>query len=210
MNEFVEAFLLAFPAIFSVANPIGGAFVFQAMVANRTAAERTAVARQVGFFSAIVLLVALWSGSEILDFFGVSLAALRCAGGVIIALNAWQLLNAPDQGEPLLQSEKAHISFFPLTIPITAGPGSISVAVALSSEHPTNLKSELWFFMGASAAAIGVAISIWFAFRASHGIIRLFGENGNRVFGRLMAFLLFCIGFQVAFTGIQTLIQTIG
>jgi multiple antibiotic resistance protein len=179
------------------------------MVASRTVAERTAIARQVGLCSAIVLLVALWSGSAILNFFGVSLGALRCAGGVIIALNAWKLLNAPDQEKPSPQSEKAHIAFFPLTIPITAGPGSISVAVALSSEHPATFGSELWFFTGASAAAIGVAISIWLAFRASHGIIRFFGENGNRVFGRLVAFLLFCIGFQVAFTGIQTIIQVI-
>ena len=207
MNEFLEAFLLTFPAIFSVANPIGGAFVFQAMVASRTPAECTVIARRVGLYSACVLLVALWSGSAILNFFGVSLGAMRCAGGVIIALNAWQLLNSSDQGKPLPQSEIADIAFFPLTIPITAGPGSISVAVALSSEHPTEFTSEAWFFMGASAAAIGVAISIWLAFRASHGIIRLFGENGVRVFGRLIAFLLFCIGFQVAFTGIETVLR---
>jgi multiple antibiotic resistance protein len=207
MNEFLQAFLLTFSGIFSVANPIGGAFVFQAMVARRTVAERNAIARRVGLYSAFVLLVALWSGSAILNFFGVSLGALRCAGGVIIALNAWQLLNASDQGKLLPQSEIADIAFFPLTIPITAGPGSISVAVALSSEHPTIFASEAWFFIGASAAAIGVAISIWLAFRASHGIIRFFGENGNRVFGRLIAFLLFCIGFQVAFTGLETVLR---
>jgi multiple antibiotic resistance protein len=87
MNEFLEAFLLTFSAIFSVANPIGGAFVFQAMVASRTVGERTVIARRVGLYSACVLLVALWSGSAILDFFGVNLGAMRCAGGVIIALN---------------------------------------------------------------------------------------------------------------------------
>ena len=144
-----------------------------------------------------------------MNFFGVSLAALRCAGGVIIALNAWQLLNRPDQAKPAAQTEKAHISFFPLTIPITAGPGSISVAIAPGSEHPLNGANELWYFIGASAAAIGVALSIWLAFRTSHGIIRLLGENGNRVFGRLIAFLLFCIGFQIAFTGIQTAVGII-
>jgi multiple antibiotic resistance protein len=207
MNESLEAFLLTFPAIFSVANPIGGAFVFQGMLANRTVAERAAIARRVGLYSVLVLLVALWSGSAILNFFGVSLGAMRCAGGVIVALNAWQFLNAQGRGTPLRQSEMADIAFYPLTIPITAGPGSISVAVALSSEHPAKFTDEAWFFMGASAAAIGVAVSIWLAFKASDRIIRFFGENGNRVFGRLTAFLLFCIGFQVAITGIETVLR---
>jgi multiple antibiotic resistance protein len=117
------------------------------------------------------------------------------------------LLNSSDQGKTTPQSGIADIAFFPLTIPITAGPGSISVAVALSSEHPSEFTSEAWFFMGASAAATGVAISIWLAFRASHGIIGFLGENGNRVLGRLIAFLLFCIGFQVAFTGIETILR---
>jgi multiple antibiotic resistance protein len=208
MNEFVKAFLFTFPAIFAVADPIGGAFIFQAMMAGRPAADRTAIARQVGLYSAAVLLVALWSGSLILNFFGITLGALRCAGGVIIALNAWQLLNAPDRAKPP-QSEKLDIAFFPLTIPITAGPGSIAVAIALSSEHPANISNELWFFAGAGVGAVGVAISIWLAFRASHGLILLLGESGNRVLGRLIAFLLFCIGFQVALTGIQTIINTV-
>ena len=203
MNEFLEAFLLTFPAIFSVANPIGGAFVFQAMVVSRTVAERTVIARRVGLYSACVLLVALWSGSAILNFFGVSLGAMRCAGGVIIALNAWQLLNSSDQGKPLPQSEIADIAFFPLTIPITTGPGTIAVAVALSASRPRTLDGFAGFFFGMTAAAVALALMIWITYRSSDRIARLMGPTGSRTVTRLSAFLLLCIGVQILITGVE-------
>jgi multiple antibiotic resistance protein len=203
VHELLNALLLGFPALFSVVNPIGGAFIFEAMLAGRSAAERGRTARQVAFYSLCVLLVALWLGSLILNFFGVSLAALRCAGGVVIALTAWKLLNAPDTDDTVPGGNRQDMAFFPLTIPVTAGPGSISVAVALSAEHPHPIRTAGMFFAGVSMAAIGVAVSIWVIFSTAHRITPLLGEHGNRVFGRLIAFLLLCIGFQVLVTGLQ-------
>ena len=92
---FVGSFLLAFPALFSIVNPLGSAVIYAQVLAARTPAERHWLAGKVAVFSAIVLLISLWAGSYVLNFFGISLGALRLGGGLVVAQRAWQLLNAP-------------------------------------------------------------------------------------------------------------------
>jgi multiple antibiotic resistance protein len=157
----------------------------------------------VAVYSLVVLLISLWAGSFILSFFGVSIAALRCAGGLVIAMNAWALLNSPGQEAVAVPDDPRAIAFYPLTMPLTAGPGAISVAIALSSEHPRFLGSIGSFFVGMSVATLATAVMTWAIYRASHHVIRLFGEGGNRIFTRLIAFVLLCIGIQVLITGLQ-------
>ncbi len=94
----LNAFLLGFPALFSIVNPISGAFIFREVTAHRTP-DRAALARQVALYSLMVMTVALWAGSYILAIFGITLAALRVAGGIVVALSAWNLLNAPEHHE---------------------------------------------------------------------------------------------------------------
>jgi multiple antibiotic resistance protein len=208
-RQLLEALQLGFPALFSIVNPIGGAFVFQSMTSDAEPFVQTRLARSVAFYSLIVMLTSLWGGSLVLSFFGVSLGALRCAGGTVIALNAYKLLNAPER-EPVATSKASEdMAFFPLTIPITAGPGTISVAVALSSKHPRNWDGLIWYFLGLSLAGFAVALAIWFAYGSAHWITRLFGEHGARIFGRLMAFLLLCIGVQVLITGVYDVLTPI-
>jgi len=99
MEEAARAFLLGFPALFSIVNPISGAFIFREVTAGRTAEDRAALARLVAGYSLIVMVVALWAGSFVLSFFGITLAALRVAGGLVVALSAWDLLNSPERRE---------------------------------------------------------------------------------------------------------------
>ena len=96
---FLDAFLLGFPALFSVVNPIGGAFIFQTMLEGCPSDQRSHIARRVAIYSCCVLLSILWAGSIILAFFGVTLAALRVAGGAVVALSGWELLSRPGQQE---------------------------------------------------------------------------------------------------------------
>src|SRR5262249_16899701 len=110
MNEAVGAFLLGFPALFSIVNPISGAFIFGAVTAGRFLGERNALARKVGVFSFIVMMVALWAGALVLAVFGITLAALRVAGGVVVALTAWELLNRPEHGEARKQEQAAPVA----------------------------------------------------------------------------------------------------
>jgi multiple antibiotic resistance protein len=203
LDLLIGALQLAFPALFSIVNPIGGAFVFDAMTSEYPPPDQFKLACRVALYSLAVLMISLWGGAFVLSFFGVSLAALRCAGGTVVALNAWQLLTAPTREKVPASAADGDIAFYPLTMPVTAGPGTISVAVAMSSKQPPVADGLLWFFLGTSLAAIGVALSIWLAYSAANRITRLFGEHGAQTFTRLMAFLLLCIGVQVLITGVQ-------
>jgi multiple antibiotic resistance protein len=204
----VGAFLLAFPALFSIVNPIGGALIYDSVIGNRTRAEKQSMAFRIGLYSMAVLLASLWLGGYILNFFGVSLGALRIAGGLVVAVRAWSLLMQPEfheerkahQAEPA--NNASDIAFFPLTMPLTTGPGTIAVAIALSSQRPADSVSPLGFFTGMSLAAVAISITIWLCYRWSDDVTALLGPGGARVMSRLVAFLLLCVGVQIIVTGV--------
>ncbi|MBV9735528.1 MAG: NAAT family transporter [Acidisphaera sp.] len=207
-----SAFLLAISGLFSIINPVGGALIFHDATSDRTHAERLALANRVGLYSLLVMLGALWAGSYVLNFFGITLGALRIAGGLVVASNAWQRLNAPEQQEARKQRQAEHsgpiedVAFFPLTMPFTTGPGTISVAISLGAERPARGDGLLWFFLGASAAAAVMAALILLAYRTAEPLMGLLGPSGARIVARMMAFLLLCIGAQIAITGVQELV----
>jgi multiple antibiotic resistance protein len=205
------SFLLAFPALFSIVNPLGGALIFSQVLANRSHAEKHLLASKVAIYSAIVLLVSLWIGSYVLNFFGISLGALRVGGGLVVASTAWQLLNAPEQREARKEKQAqpagsaTGVAFYPLTMPLTTGPGTISVMVALAAERPSLGRGLLFFMGGMTAAAVLVSFCIWICYRYADEVVRLLGPDGARVLGRLVAFLLLCIGTQIVVNGVEDL-----
>ncbi|HTR18330.1 MAG TPA: MarC family protein [Acetobacteraceae bacterium] len=205
-------FLLAFPALFSIVNPLASALIFSQVTYDRTHPERRLLAKRVGVFSLLVLLVSLWIGSYVLNFFGISLAALRLAGGAVVASSAWGLLNAPDEVHARKQEQAApatsavDAAFYPLTMPFTTGPGTIAVAIALASERPSSGVGVLPFFMGTTAAAVAVALCVWLLYRSADQVIALLGQSGARVLTRLAAFLLLCIGVQIMCNGLEGLV----
>lgn len=215
MSGSVQNFLLVYSALFSIINPIGGAVIFSQVTATRTHAERVALASRIGLYSALVMLGALWCGGAILSFFGVSLAALRIAGGLIVASFAWQLLHAPEKREEAKQGEAQGaegldaIAFFPLTLPFTTGPGTISVAVALGATVPAGAPGYLLFVVAASAAALAMALTVALAYGSADRLVVLLGQSGARIVSRLSAFLLLCVGTQIALNGITDLVRSI-
>jgi multiple antibiotic resistance protein len=204
----ISAFLLAFPALFSIVNPIGSALIFHQVTGHRTRQERCDLARTVAIYAAIVLLVSLWLGGYVLAFFGISLSALRIAGGLVVAVRAWSMLMEPEvhheqksaSAEPAQAADD--IAFFPLTMPLTTGPGTIAVAIALASQRPANGVGTLAFFAGVSLAALIIAFSIWLCYRWSGTVTELLGPSGARIVSRLVAFLLLCVGVQIIVTGV--------
>lgn len=211
-SSLIGAFLLAFPALFSIVNPVGAALIFDQAMGNRSRPERLKLARAIGFYAFLVLLGSLLLGGYILNFFGVSIGALRVAGGLVVAIRAWGLLMDPEQNEDRkanqTESAQSHhdVAFFPLTMPFTTGPGSISVAIALSSQRPTEGDAVAPFFIGASLAAALVAVLVWLCYSASGQVMRLLGPSGARVLSRLVAFLLLCIGVQIIASGAENLV----
>ncbi|MFD1626980.1 MarC family protein [Azospirillum griseum] len=203
-----DSFLLAFTALFSIVNPIAMALIFSQVTAGRSARDRARLAGLVSAYSALVMLTALWAGAYVLNFFGISLAALRIAGGFVVAERAWALLSAPEAHEAKKQEQAApaetaeESAFFPLTIPFTTGPGTISVAIALGSTRPTDSAALGSFFLGMSAAALAISALIWLSYRSADRLVALLGHTRARVLTRLFAFLLFCVGVQILLNGV--------
>ncbi len=211
-REALEALLLAFPALFSIVNPFAGAIIFNEVTAARTHAERVALARRVAAYSMLVMVVALWGGSYILSFFGISLNALRIAGGIVVAVRAYEMLSAPEERTRRKEADAAPVdraaddlasyAFFPLTLPFTTGPGTIAVAVTLGTERPDGVAPALAFFAGATAAALAMAAVIWLTYTTADRAAAALGAAGRQVVARLAAFLLLGIGVQIALSGI--------
>ena len=213
MSAALAAFLLGFPALFAIVNPVSGAFIFRTRTVDRSHSDRVRLARLVGLYSALVMMVALWAGSYVLAFFGITLPALRCAGGVVLALYAWTALNAPERREVRKNEQMdaaigvEDVAFYPLTLPFTTGPGTISVAVALGSAHPAAGLAILPFFAGMSVAAILVAALVWVLYSATDALSRLLGQVASRAITRLSAFFQLCIGVQILITGLTEVIR---
>ena len=121
MKEAAQAFLLGFPALFSIVNPIAGAFFFRAMTTGRSMEQRASLARHVALYSMLTMMGALWAGSFVLAFFGISLAALRVAGGVVVALTGWTLLNQPEQQEARKRTQIPRTPGSPYVVCLSCG-----------------------------------------------------------------------------------------
>ncbi|WP_119392844.1 MarC family protein [Taklimakanibacter lacteus] len=207
----IDSFLIAFPALFSIVNPLGIALIFHQVTAGASPSERRALAWRVAAYSLGVMLVSLWAGATLIGFFGVSLAALRVAGGLVVAVRAWEMLSAPEQNEGRKQEQAASArgtsdeAFFPLTMPLTTGPGTISVAIALSANQPkyAHTFDLIPFFAGVSGGALAVALTIGLVYASADRVVSLLGQGGSRVVTRMSAFLLLCIGVQICLTGVQ-------
>ena len=214
------AFLLAFPALFSIVNPLGAALVFAEVTADRSSAERAALARRVGLYGFLILFVSLWLGSLVLHFFGITLGALRIGGGLVVAVRAWGLLQAPEvhearkeqqasqEGRTAAAADVAETAFFPLTMPFTVGPGSISVAIALGAERPQSggWAPLLSFGAGVTLAAALICVTVWIAYASAERLVRLLGHSGARIVTRLVALILLCIGVQIIVSGLQDIL----
>lgn len=209
VQSIAASFLIAFPALFSIVNPPGGALIYSQVTADREHADRVHLAWRVALYSAGVMLVALLAGASLIGFFGVTTGALRIAGGLVVASRAWELLAAPEQQEGRKQAQAStaagadDVAFFPLTMPFTAGPGTISVAIALSASRPMDPAELVPFFVGGSLAAAAVAVTVGLCYASADRVVSLLGPAGARVLTRLTAFLLLCIGVQIVLTGVQ-------
>lgn len=219
LSGITSSFLVAFPALFSIVNPFGGALIYSQITLGRPHPERAALAWRVATYSAIVMLVSLLAGATLMSFFGVSIDALRVAGGTVVAVSGWRMLHNPQETEDRKQDHASNaerakawgsdVAFFPLTMPFTTGPGTISVAIALSANRPATTETLLPFFAGTCGAAIAIAFTVGACYAYADRLVALLGPGRARILTRLSAFLLLCIGVQILMTGIQGALSTI-
>ncbi|HSZ08639.1 MAG TPA: MarC family NAAT transporter [Steroidobacteraceae bacterium] len=219
MDISFSTFLLAFTALFSIVNPLSGAFIFFGATRYLEPKVRSQTARWVAIYSFCIVAASLYIGAYVLGFFGVSLPVLRVAGGIIVAAAGWRMLNAPDATEQRrnetpeprsMDVAPSRLAFYPLTMPLTTGPGTISVAISVGAGRPSGFHvSSVAFFVETLVATALLSVLIYGFYRNSARLAQWIGVTGTTIVVRLSAFLLFCIGIQVLWNGAAELLITL-
>ena len=210
----IEGALLAFAALLPIVNPLGGAPVFLAMTADCTPAVRASMAKRVSANAFALLLGSVAIGSYVLAFFGLSIPVVQVGGGIVVCAAGWDLLRANDDAQPVASappsaSAIASRAFYPLTLPLTVGPGSISVAITLGAHHPASKPTLLVAGLANLTGVTLIAITIFVCFRYADRILQRIGPTGTGVLVRLSAFILLCIGVQIFWSGASALVETL-
>jgi multiple antibiotic resistance protein len=215
----LTTFLQTFGALFSIVNPLSGTFIFFGATRELDPRVRRQVARWVAIYAFVLVTASLYVGAYVLSFFGVSIPVLRVAGGIVVAMSGWRMLNAPDATEQRrseapnpasMAVSPSRLAFYPLTMPLTTGPGTISVAISLGAGRPRGLHAAtLEFFIETLAAVALLAVLVYVFYRHSARLASLMGATGTTIVVRLSAFLLICIGIQVFWNGAAELLGTL-
>jgi multiple antibiotic resistance protein len=216
----LHSFLLVFLALLPIVNPPGSALLFLAITRHGSRQVRSVLARQVAIYAFLIMIVALYVGAFVLQMFGISVPVLRVAGGLVLALSGWRALDAPlQQGEPAQADDTGGareiegMAFYPLTMPLTAGPGTVAVAIAIgtrgSGEHSASTAQLVGAMFGALLASLGIAALVYLCYRFADRMEGALGERASDALGRLFAFILICIGIQILWTGFAELWGTL-
>jgi multiple antibiotic resistance protein len=212
--EYANAVLFTLAALLPIVNPVGSAPIFLSMTADLPGTARRQLAVVVARYAFLLLAAAMLIGTYVLRIFGVSLPIVRVAGGLLVTASGWRLLNDDGNaagGTPgpveAWEREVARRAFYPLTFPLTVGPGSVSIAITLGARaqaRGANTAREL------TADLIGVVIvslTVFLSYRFASRLIASLGETGTAVFLRLSSFILLCVGVAIIWSGLVDLVQ---
>jgi multiple antibiotic resistance protein len=204
-----------FAALLPITNPVSTAPIFASVTRHMTPERRLRQASMACLYTFAVLTVSLLAGALILTFFGVSIPALRVAGGLIVARIGFGMLN-PQPEEKLDDETRAEamrmqdVAFTPIAMPMLSGPGSIAVTIGMATEVERPIE-----YAAIIAGIAMVALTSWLVLRSSVPVVAYMGLTGVTVMTRLMGLLMVGIGVQFVFTGIiepltsDRIIQTI-
>ncbi|MGV3697446.1 MarC family NAAT transporter [Flavobacterium sp.] len=207
----MDIFIFLFAALFSVLNPIGTVPIFVGLTQDYTKKERSRVAIWTGFNVFVILMISFFVGQYVLEFFGITITALRIAGGIIIASSGFGLLNgnfSKNKGiNKKVQEDienRNDIALTPLAMPMLAGPGSISLLIAYYQEHHTT--QEIIF---SSLAILIVSFLIFIILRSAHYLAKYLGASGIVAISRIVGFLTIAIGIQYIISSVLSIIRGI-
>jgi multiple antibiotic resistance protein len=209
--EVLQALLLVPVTLLPIINPLGTAPVFTATAGDDPSTTRL-LARQVAINCMLILVASMLVGTYVLELFGISIPIVRIGGGLLVAAAGWRMLNRTDDDEvknavqrtqrtDLTHAEIAKRSFFPVTFPLTTGPGTIAASIAIGAGLP---RQPALYVVNAFIALLGAALTvavIYLVYRNASRLMARLGEVGRLVMMRLMAFVLLCIGLQILWTG---------
>ncbi len=197
-------FIATYTSIISVANPLAAMPVFVTLTERNTAEERVSIARKASFYMFVILTLFFLGGTYIMSFFGISLAGIRIAGGLIIMRAAVSMLNPEEPGRKLSEEdqmaarEKEDVSFSPMAMPMLSGPGSIAVVIGLASQA-----GDILDLLLVTVAIIAVALTSYGVLRLAPFSARYIGPTGMNAVTRMMGFIAMAIAVQFILTGIS-------
>jgi len=212
--DIVRAAMLAVAALMPIVNPLGTAPIFLSMSADLPTVARRQLSRQVAWNSFLLLAAAMVVGSHVLRLFGISVPIVRVGGGLLVIANGWRLLNAEEapawhkpEVKDAWEREVARRAFYPLTFPLTVGPGSISIAITLGAGFSRRATTGAIDFLTDLVGVAIVALSVYLSYRFASRLIAFLGDTGAAVFLRLSSFILLCVGVSIMWGGIADLVQ---
>jgi multiple antibiotic resistance protein len=209
-SELSRAIAVVVATLFPIVNPLGSALIFLGLTRGYPAELRRSLVIRVAINSLLLLVMSILIGSHVLRFFGISIPVVQVAGGMIVAVTGYGLLQQkegdPKPKELLSPVAASKQAFYPLTLPITVGPGSISVAITVGANDAWRISD--WPIVAASLiGAFIVALSVYICYSSAERLSRFLGEVGLSVFLRLSAFIVICIGVQITWNGVAALVH---
>lgn len=219
MKEILESTILILGALFPIVNPLGNSPIFLMLTRNDPSSARALLSTRIAINSFLLLIVSFFIGTHILRFFGISLPVVQIGGGLVVISTGWTMLKAnDDDDDDKTDDVKSRLqprdilaqAFYPLTLPLTVGPGSISVAIALGANEPQHVGFNIPAAVAALIGSVIIAVSIYLCYRFAEKLERLIGKSAMNVIMRLSSFLLVCIGVQILWNGVTGLLKSIG
>jgi multiple antibiotic resistance protein len=216
LRHFLEITLMAVGALLPIVDPLGAAPIYLAMTAGLAPEQQRVMAKAVAVNSFLLLIASALIGAYVLDFFGLSIPAVQVGGGLLVCAIAWSLLNNPNSPAALARNTTPAVpledlgqrAFYPLTMPLTVGPGSISAALTLGANPERGVRSLVVTTFGHALGIVITAISVYLCYRYAERILKRLGPTGTSVVVRLSAFILLCIGVQICWNGLHVLLAS--
>src|SRR5271169_594857 len=212
--NFIQTLVVTFVTLFPVVNPIGDAPIFLSLTRRYPQSAQKLLAKKIAAYGFVLLAVSFLFGSVILDFFGISLPVIQIAGGLVLAATGWSLLNERDDASPGKESPETledalEHAFFPLTLPITVGPGCISIAITLGAHlrHEAGPGFEHGYPRHFLAALLGMfllCILVWVCYGNAGRLVKMLGKSGTNIVTRLSAFILMAIGVEIIWRALNS------
>jgi len=210
----IKVFLLTVSALFPLVDPLSGSPIFLALTREYTPETRKTLSQRIAIDSFFLMVGSYFIGAHVLNFFGVSLPVVQVGGGLIVVAMGWQMLMDKEAAPAVRQNDvqPADIlgrAFYPLTLPLTVGPGSISVAVTLGANATHHYGLHISAIVAALLGMCLVAVSIFLCYGFADRLAKFIGRTAMTVTVRLTSFLLLCIGVQIVWNGISALLLSL-
>jgi multiple antibiotic resistance protein len=217
MLEALKTTILFLSALFPIVNPLGGSPIFLALTRDYSTASRKLLSQRIAMNSFLLLVGAGLIGTHILKFFGISLPIVQVGGGLIVIATGWEMLMRKDDDDDRGSSVHHDVdqrdifrnAFYPFTLPLTVGPGSISVAVTLGANAAKLPGINFLDIFAIIIASALIAVSVFLCYGFADRLARLLGATGMNVIMRLSSFLLVCIGVQILWNGVSALLHSL-